>query len=513
MQPRAHRLASLLVPSLLLAACGGGSIDSSSPAATPAPVQDSSIASGSGAARSGDIGHSTLSVPVTQPNEEGAALTVSSSGSIDSANPFFRPLGNGRSCASCHEEANGWTIGPARLQQRFEASAGLDPVFRLVDGANSPNARVDSVDARRSAYSMLLTRGVIRVGLALPADAEFTLERVDDPYGYASARELSLFRRPLPSANLRFSSTLMWDGRETLLDAASSLCIKGARPAACYAALEKDLAQQASDAVKGHAEATSALSESERAAIVAFEQSLTIAQQVSKDAGDLSSAGALGGPANLARTDFYFGINDVDAGDYRSGAAFNRNVFNLFGAWRNLGQPQPGPRGGRPQPPSAQDQARAAIARGEQLFNTRPFTLTNVAGFTDTLRPGLARATCSSCHSAPNAGSLSVPRLFNTGTSAAVLRTPDLPLYTLKNKTTGEVVEVSDPGAAMQSGRWRDIGKMKTPSLRGLEARSPYFHDGSATSVEAVVRFYDRRFRIGLTPQEVADLSAFLKAL
>ena len=47
---------------------------------------------------------------------------------------------------------------------------------------------------RRAAYSMLLNKGLVRVGLAIPATAEFELVAVDDPYHYASAAELSLFR-------------------------------------------------------------------------------------------------------------------------------------------------------------------------------------------------------------------------------------------------------------------------------------------------------------------------------
>ena len=75
---------------------------------------------------------------------------------------------------------------------------GLDPIFRTVDGSNSPKADVSTVKARREAFSMLLNKGVIRIGLPIPAGAEFSLVGVDDPYGYASASELSLFRRPLP---------------------------------------------------------------------------------------------------------------------------------------------------------------------------------------------------------------------------------------------------------------------------------------------------------------------------
>jgi len=45
------------------------------------------------------------------------------------------------------------------------------------------------------------------------------------------------------------------------------------------------------------------------------------------------------------------------------------------------------------------------------------------------------------------------------------------------------------------------------------DARAPYFHNGSAATLEEVVGFYEKRFNIGLTPREKADLVAFLRAL
>lgn len=459
--------------------------------------------------------------PSPQTNADGTALTTTASGVIDTANPFFAPMGNGRSCASCHAENSGWSITPGQLRLRFAASAGADPVFRAVDGANSPAAPVATLDQKRVAYSMLLTKGVIRVGQAIPANAEFTLLRADDPYGYASARELSLFRRPLPSTNLKFISTIMWDARENRTVAAGTPganCLLNANPALCYASIDSGLLTQANDAVRGHAEAARDLTAAEQRAIVNFEAGLVTAQLTSGAAGNLTEAGATGGPAALASQAFYFGINDLEAGDYRSRAAFNRNAMTMFGAWRNLdaptpARPAPGQRPpAQPTPATAQNVARASIARGEQLFNNRPFTINRVAGFTDQLRvPN--RVTCSSCHSAPNAGSHSTPLLVDIGVADARVRTPDLPLYTLRNNATGETVDTTDPGLAMQTGRWRDIGRMKVPTLRGLSARAPFFHNGSQADLAGVVRFYDRRFQIGLSQQEVADLSAFLRAL
>jgi cytochrome c peroxidase len=49
--------------------------------------------------------------------------------------------------------------------------------------------------------------------------------------------------------------------------------------------------------------------------------------------------------------------------------------------------------------------------------------------------------------------------------------------------------------------------------LRGLVSRAPYFHNGSAADLTTVVRFYDSGFAIGLTPDEIGDLVAFLGAL
>jgi cytochrome c peroxidase len=58
-----------------------------------------------------------------------------------------------------------------------------------------------------------------------------------------------------------------------------------------------------------------------------------------------------------------------------------------------------------------------------------------------------------------------------------------------------------------------DVGKVKTPVLRGLAGRPPYFHNGSAKDLATVISFYNARFNIGLTPQESRSLMLFLLAL
>jgi len=120
---------------------------------------------------------------------------------IDLSGAFFQSLGtNGRSCASCHVPSEGWTVSATGLQVRFFLSQGLDPVFRTNDGSNcDQNIDTSTVQGRRQAYSLLLSRGLIRVAVAVPADAEFTVQGVSNPYGCGDTSTLSMYRRPLPA--------------------------------------------------------------------------------------------------------------------------------------------------------------------------------------------------------------------------------------------------------------------------------------------------------------------------
>jgi mono/diheme cytochrome c family protein len=419
------------------------------------------------------------------PNGSGSARSFSSNGALDTRNPFFQNLGsNGRSCISCHQPDEGWSVTPAELQKRFDASGGLDPIFRVNDGSVSPLANVSSVTARRAAYSMLLSRGLIRVGIGIPANAEFELVACDDPYHYASANELSLFRRPLPSTNLRFLSTVMWDGRES----------------APGANLQENLIRQALDATQGHAQLAGQLTQQQLDDIVDFEMGLTTSQATDSNAGQLDTQGADGGPKRLQQENFYIGINDP-LGQNPTGAPFNPVAMTLFDKWDNLNGKGP------------QVAARAAIARGQKVFNTKPITITGVGGLNDNLNLPTIQANCTICHDAPNVGDHSVAAPLDIGLSDASRRTPDMPLYTLRNKITGEEKQTMDPGRALISGKWRDIGKTKGPVLRGLASRAPYFHNGSAATLSDVLDFYETRFNIGFTAQERADLIAFLNSL
>jgi hypothetical protein len=303
-----------------------------------------------------------------------------------------------------------------------------------------------------------------------------------------------MYRRPLPTTNLRFLSTVMWDGRESAPQTGTQKITFPTNPADLLA----DLAHQAGDATNIHAQAATPLTAQQQQQIVNFEMDLATAQAFDFEAGALNANGASGGPASLANQPFFVGINDPLGGN-PMGTAFTPVIFSLFNAWES----------------QQSNSQRASILRGQTLFNSKPINITGVAGLNDTLNLASIPGTCGTCHSSPNAGDHSVPLPLNIGVADldSPLDVSYLPVFTLQNKTTLEITTTTDVGRAMVTGLWADIGKVKGPVLRGLASRAPYFHNGSANSLADVITFYNTRFSIGFTPQEEVDLIAFLNAL
>jgi hypothetical protein len=416
-----------------------------------------------------------------------------------SGDPFFQNLGtNERTCFTCHQPQTGWTVSAQSVQARFNTSLGADPIFRLVDGATCPTDDVSTPDKKLQAYSLLLNKGLIRIGLAIPANAEFTISVVSDPYSCntnpatglnsptnATSGIVSIYRRPLPSTNLGFLSTIMWDGREP------------------------NLSQQAVDATNGHAAANPpGPSPAQVQQIVNFESGLFTAQSFDNAANNLDADGAMGGAVNLQGqlASFFIGINDP-LGKNPTGAQFNPNIFNLFQAWSSLLGTDAG----------GVNIDRESVARGETLFNTTQINITGVGGLNDVLGVQSIPGFCGTCHDTPNVGNHSVKAPLNIGIANAGSNSPPaldisgLPVFSLS--CSGQSFLVTDPGRALISGNCADIGKIKGPILRGLAARAPYFHNGSAATLMDVVNFYDQRFSIGFTPQQKQDLVNFLNTL
>jgi cytochrome c peroxidase len=437
-------------------------------------------------------------------NASGVLETYNAGGkSIDLTGPFFQSLGtNGRSCGSCHQPAQGWGISAGEVKTRFELTQGLDPIFRTNDGSNCDhNIDTSTVGGRRQAYSLLINKGLIRIAIQMPSTAEFNVVSVVNPYGCGDPSTLSMYRRPLPSTNLRFLSTIMWDGRESSTQTGTQKITFPTNPGDLLA----DLAHQAVDATNIHAQATATLTSQQQQEIVNLEMALITAQAIDYRAGALNADGASGGPSAIyAQTipAFFIGINDPLGGNPH-GTPFTPVIFNLYDAWANL----------RSQP-FVQVQ-RASIVRGQALFNSKPINITGVAGLNDDLNLPSIPGTCGTCHDSPNIGnhSVSAPLNIGVGDVTSPLDVSYLPVFTLQNKTTLEIKTTTDPGRALITGAWKDVGRLKGPILRGLPSRAPYFHNGSADSLTDVVNFYDTRFNIGFTPQEEKDLIAFLNTL
>jgi cytochrome c peroxidase len=387
----------------------------------------------------------SLSNNQPMPNPGGEAATFSLHGTVDLTGQYFKVQGkNDQNCASCHIPEEAWSITPGTLQRLFNETKGTHPVFSLLD-ADNPNMDVSTLEARRAAYSMLLSRGVFRRGGAPRPNSEWELIAVDDPHGFANLNLLVHWRRAMPTINFPVGSvTVNWD--------AASNVGKGQRAA---------LVNQTNRLITGALQGQPALPEVIDN-IVDFESSLLTAQLTVPGAGRLDSDGARGGPEALSS------MSKVEG------------RFDLFDAW--IGDANP---------------TRAQIARGQELFNG-----TNASG-----------RSCNVCHNTANNGTNMDNILFDINTASVEARTPDLPLYTFRNKTTGETRQLTDAGLGNVTGHWDDLGDFKTPTLRGLAARAPYFHNGSAATLDDVVRHYQNHFEFMFTDEERADLVAFLKAL
>ncbi|MGZ5133366.1 MAG: c-type cytochrome [Caldimonas sp.] len=109
----------------------------------------------------------------------------------------------------------------------------------------------------------------------------------------------------------------------------------------------------------------------------------------------------------------------------------------------------------------------AAAARGQQVF-------TGVGG-------------CATCHSGA--------------------------LFTDANSTLHPPVDsMAEPESPSYASR--SASKLyRTSPLKGIWQHAPYFHDGSAATLDQVVSVYNTRKSLGLSAQQSADLVQYLKSL
>ena len=76
-----------------------------------------------------------------------------------------------------------------------------------------------------------------------------------------------------------------------------------------------------------------------------------------------------------------------------------------------------------------------------------------------------------------------------------------------------DVVSEPEPNGAPSYASRSATKQYRTAPLRGLWQHPPYFHNGSAPTLEAVVQTYNSRKALGLTDNQIADLTQYLKSL
>ncbi len=495
--------------------------------------------------------------------------------SLKNHNAFFKSsLGtNGQACATCHRANQGLSLNVASIGQTFAASRGLDPLFRLSDTADRPDADLSTLKARRKAYKLFMDLGVVRIGKPFKGNSDpdnpgatqsdFRVEHQNTTeFGplpnlkdlqHPGMPSLSLFRRPLVSTNVSLDSAVLWDGRDRIDSLPNSQVPKAIQSLLLGSGNDTKANEEIADFMTG-----------------------TFTDQIfDRHAGDLSAQGATGGVQNLLkmasdphRPCLYAMAFPEIPGLPKPGkptltpfspatcAHVDDNNphtfgFDLFAAWSNV--PKNGDR---------INAARAAIARGEILFNTavlhQPPDLdgklldvgSSANGGANVDHPDRIPAGqpihCVTCHATHNLGNNPNPNFIGRlGTDSidileklvATRQTQDplvesvlrnarkLPLYCLRSNsdlasfdsapcgTHPGDVKTTDPGRAMVTGLIADVGKFKPPILRNLAARLPLFHAGTASTIFDLIDFYDARFQINLTKEQKSDLAKFLAAL
>ena len=315
-------------------------------------------------------------------NPDGFSGIRNKTGSIQTKDhPFFEPLGtNGRACVTCHQPASAMSISVGTLRQRWIETSGSDPIFAAVDGSNCPDLPQKDADS----HSLLLDRGLFRIVLPLPKQADFRIEVVSDPAGCnKTPGQISVYRRPRMAANLDFllkgtagNRVFMADGREPTLES------------------------QAINAALAHEQATSEPDKAKIEKIVEFETQIFAAQ-----IADLRG-GLVDGP-----------------GSPRLGIQQPEPLTQIsFDPWRTKAS-------------GLQAEFRASAARGSDIFFKRAFLIDDV--------PQLAvgTGTCSTCHIS------GTTRWMNIGTSTHKARFESkLPVFRVTCWRTNLVYRRSRPG-------------------------------------------------------------------
>jgi len=446
---------------------------------------------------------------------------INAAGPIDTkGHPFFEPIGsNGRACVSCHQPAYGMSVSVQAIQARWKETQGKDPIFAAVDGSNCPSAP----QAAESSHSLLLNHGLFRIFLPWPPKAadgssiepEFDLEVLSDPtgcnmdpvYGLKSANpQVSVFRRPRVVANIKYvvsgylAAFNIKDGSPMLRDPETGQFVNMNIMAD---AREPTTKTQAVNAALVHLQTPLPPSDAQLRRITEFENQIYVASTFSTAGGSLVEES---GPEGL-------GPKAMLKGKPGLGDNFYNPVFGYFDQWA------------KPQKSDAQSEFRASVARGMEVFFTRPFFIRDVTHLNTVGLGNPIKRSCATCHNARLTAMDTAPGWMDLGTanqpwSNDLPMTAELPLFKLTCRPghnphpyLGRVIYTHDPGRALISGRCIDMGAITMQQFRGLAARAPYFSNGSAATLRDLVDYYDKRFEANYSELEKQDLVNFLGVL
>ncbi|MFO7326482.1 MAG: hypothetical protein DIU62_012275 [Pseudomonadota bacterium] len=466
-------------------------------------------------------------------NHAGRLGVLNTDGAIQTrGHAFFEPIGpTGRACVSCHQPADGMSLSLETIRARWKVTNGKDPIFHMYDGANCPHLPPEDP----ASHSLLLERGLFRIALPWPprnergdpVEPEFTIEVVRDPTGCnthpvygidGQRREISVYRRPRPAANLRYVASSRFGvspfiGKTGQLAAVDPDTGRPVNMNMMADAREPSLRSQARGAARTHLQLGTLLTREQLDQIEKFELQLYAAQVESRHGVRMDEPDGPSslGPRNLAKgEDGVLGNNTT------------RYVFPMEDKWA---LPE-----GR-EPANEAEAHRASVQRGHDVFFFRTFWISDAMHINTVGLGNPIKRTCATCHGMHMTGMDTANGWMDLGTtnhpwaleppeSPWAKELPPLPLFKITCRADlpphpflGRVIYTQDPGRALISGKCDDVGAIVIQQFRALSARAPYFSNGSAANLRELVDFYDRRFNIRLTEQEKQDLVNFLEVL
>jgi cytochrome c peroxidase len=134
--------------------------------------------------------------------EDSSLLGIDKKKALKGAVNFFLPFpgGNGRSCATCHDPRDGFSLSPATVEARWQR---LQRARQTNPNADDPLFRSIDADDGSQDFTLLRTRALVKVRVPLPDRVRLT----DDP----AATHVTLSRAVPPLSMLKHTAPYQQD--------------------------------------------------------------------------------------------------------------------------------------------------------------------------------------------------------------------------------------------------------------------------------------------------------------